>query len=257
MATYEETFGNAHFSMNPDEPMVPTPEMIALHVRTWRQVRNWKKATLADFAQVSLSTIERIERAERVSEENLERVAQALGFQKGAFTDPRRILPPEEAAEKVEEMFEGMMMVPCRPLRTQPEATAILDCAFMTVPQGQFDTETAAYVAALREWLELWSFLLSDLTNPDRPVRKREIYTDLLAKVRDIERRGYTALHAVYEAKSPFGPAPVSMIAFFPKLTDPAAAKRRFLFVPAEVQMPRDDEDLDCIVEGTDSELST
>lgn len=47
------------------------------------------------------------------------------------------------------------------------------------------------------------------------------------------------------------------MIAFFSKLTDPTAAKRRFLFVPAEVQMPLDDEDLDCIAEGADSGLPT
>ena len=47
------------------------------------------------------------------------------------------------------------------------------------------------------------------------------------------------------------------MITFFPKLTDPAAAKRRFLFVPAEVQIPLDDEDSDCMTEGADSGLST
>jgi hypothetical protein len=39
MATYDETFGSAHFRMNPDDPMVPTSEMIAFHVRTWRQMR--------------------------------------------------------------------------------------------------------------------------------------------------------------------------------------------------------------------------
>jgi hypothetical protein len=57
------------------------------------------------------------------------------------------------------------------------------------------------------------------------------MYADLLSKVRDIERRGYTALHAIYQAQSPLGPAPVGMIAFFPKLTDPGAAKRRSLLV--------------------------
>jgi DNA-binding XRE family transcriptional regulator len=83
MATHDHAFGTGDFRMNPSEPMVPTPNIIAFHVRSWRQMRNWKRTTLADFARVSLSTVERIERAEKVSDENLDRVAQALGFQKG------------------------------------------------------------------------------------------------------------------------------------------------------------------------------
>lgn len=45
---------------------VPSPEMIAFFVRFVRALRQWKKSTLASFAGVSLSTVERVERAERV-----------------------------------------------------------------------------------------------------------------------------------------------------------------------------------------------
>jgi transcriptional regulator with XRE-family HTH domain len=241
MATYVGSFRVPAQGTSDDELQVPPPEMVAEHVRNWRRLRNWKKRTLADFARVSLSTVERIERAEKISEENLDRVAVALGFQKGAFTVPRRLLSIQEAAEKVAGWFEGLMEVPCKPLRTQPEAAALLDCAFMTVCEGEFDEQTSLQVACLREWLEFWSFLLSDLADPARGPGKREIYADLLSTVRDIESRGYTALHAVYKAQSPLGLAPVGMIAFFPKLTDPGAVKRRSLLVPTEVCAGDDD----------------
>ena len=57
---------------------VPPPKVIADFVRWSRQVLQWKKETLASFASVSLSTVERIERGERVSSESLDRVAAAL-----------------------------------------------------------------------------------------------------------------------------------------------------------------------------------
>lgn len=50
-----------------------------------------------------------------------------------------------------------------------------------------------------------------------------------------VERRGYTALHATYDADSRFGRVKVAVIAFFPKLTDPGAAKREVVFVPADL----------------------
>jgi len=39
----------------------------------------WKVSTLADFARVPVSTVERVERAEKVSPENHDRIAVALG----------------------------------------------------------------------------------------------------------------------------------------------------------------------------------
>jgi hypothetical protein len=62
---------------------VPPPKVIADFVRWSRQVLQWKKETLASFASVSLSTVERIERGQRASSESLDRVAATLNSQKG------------------------------------------------------------------------------------------------------------------------------------------------------------------------------
>lgn len=55
-----------------DVPTVPPRELVALVVRWARQMRDWKVSTLADFSRVSVSTVERVERGERVSEEFLD-----------------------------------------------------------------------------------------------------------------------------------------------------------------------------------------
>ena len=54
-----------------NEPQVPPIEAVAFLVRSARRLRQWKKETLADFARVSLSTVERVERGEKISAENL------------------------------------------------------------------------------------------------------------------------------------------------------------------------------------------
>ena len=53
-------------------PVVPTSVTVAFFVRLQRGMMGWKQETLADFARVSLSTIERIERGEGVSAESLD-----------------------------------------------------------------------------------------------------------------------------------------------------------------------------------------
>lgn len=50
-----------------DVPTPPPIELVALMVRWNRSLRQWKASTLADFAQVSVSSVERIERGEDTS----------------------------------------------------------------------------------------------------------------------------------------------------------------------------------------------
>ena len=56
-------------------PTAPPIELVGFVVRWNRGLRQWKTTTLADFARISVSTVERIERGERVSDEALDRVA--------------------------------------------------------------------------------------------------------------------------------------------------------------------------------------
>jgi transcriptional regulator with XRE-family HTH domain len=98
--------------------LVPPREFIANFVRFQRAMVGWKQDALAALAGVSLSTIQRIERAEEVSNQSLDRVAAALHQKPGAFTAPRVPLSAEALKEKVDESilpFMDRQWVPVRP----------------------------------------------------------------------------------------------------------------------------------------------
>jgi transcriptional regulator with XRE-family HTH domain len=80
-----------------DVPTPPPIELVALMVRWNRSLRQWKASTLADFAQVSVSSVERIERGEKVTDEVLDKIALAFGYNTGHFTKPRIPLSEDEA----------------------------------------------------------------------------------------------------------------------------------------------------------------
>ncbi|WP_413815344.1 helix-turn-helix domain-containing protein [Bradyrhizobium sp.] len=63
-------------------PTVLPIEVVAFVVRWNRGFRQWK-TTLAEFARVSVSTVERVERGERVGADALDRIAQAFGYDPG------------------------------------------------------------------------------------------------------------------------------------------------------------------------------
>jgi len=108
-----------------DEPVIPEPEVIGFFVSWVRKLRQWKQSTLADFARVSLSTVERVERGEKVSDEALERIAEALGYERGSFTAPRHRIGLEQAAAEVAEEFGQIEPVSVSPLRTQRQVRAL------------------------------------------------------------------------------------------------------------------------------------
>ncbi|TCP90366.1 hypothetical protein C8J31_101204 [Rhizobium sp. PP-CC-2G-626] len=57
-----ETFMQSH-QRPTDIPTSPPADVVAFFVRQCRGLKNWKVSTLADFATVSVSTVERVERA--------------------------------------------------------------------------------------------------------------------------------------------------------------------------------------------------
>ncbi len=106
-------------------PVVPPIELVAMMTRTVRGLRQWKKETLADFASVSLSIVERVERAEPVGNESLERIAVALGYERGAFTQPRVPIPREEAAARLADDVGHLDAVEVRCFRTHRQVRMV------------------------------------------------------------------------------------------------------------------------------------
>ena len=217
-----------------DVPAVPPRELVALVVRWARQMRGWKVSTLADFSTVSISTVERVERGERVSEEALDRIAQALGYESGAFHAPRTPLGAEKASQEMIDTFGNVERVPVSAMKTQRAVREAISCQAFLVHRPEVPEVYDQDIANLIEWLDFASFSLSgdiQIEGEESPSR-RKLYGDILACVAELERRGLTVLSGVMDAPQPKIPEwKVSIVSITPKLTDPGAVKRNHVFV--------------------------
>jgi transcriptional regulator with XRE-family HTH domain len=229
---------------------VPPARVVAQFVRWSRHVLQWKKETLASFAGVSLSTVERIERGGQVSARSLDRVAVALKQPKGAFTQPRVPLGLKATLNKLEEhwkQFEGRKPVDVRPLRTLPQIGELVRAHMYLVDGGRLGEDLSGDIAGFCEWLDFGSFVIGSEEDPcfhvkrRERVRRRRIYRTILDQAREIERRGMAvALAGTYKAETNVRAVPefsVGVVSFFPKASDPGAVKGRILLAPAHVDV--------------------
>ncbi|WP_043343330.1 helix-turn-helix domain-containing protein [Belnapia moabensis] len=230
-------------------PHVPTPMTIAFFVRLQRELREWKQSELCCRADISLSTLERVERGQAVSPDNLRRIAIALGQAQDAFTEPRIPSTAEEALCRLEEKvkpFEDTVEVSVRPLRGHRQIAELAQADMSLLDAGRLDESFGEDLVQLREWLDLTGFLLAaeaedsfvDLDLAE-PAKRRQLYTGALDCVQRIERRGGAiALAGTYVAETGLPPMPkakVAVVVFFHRKSDPGAAKRRTLYAPSHI----------------------
>lgn len=237
------------------KPQAPSPDSIAFYVRMQRGFWGWKQDTLASMAGVSLSTIERVERGEAISSENLDRIAVALRQAPGTFTMPRLPLGAEETLRKIAESaepFDGRIWIPVRPVTGQRQVAELASSHFYVADASRLSESCAedaqGDIASFVEYLDLVSFILSTeekesivKVHRSEPVKRRKLYDDVLACARETERRTNSVILAgTYEAETDSALMPkaqVTVIGFFPKSADPAAIKRRTLAVPMRISL--------------------
>jgi transcriptional regulator with XRE-family HTH domain len=219
-----------------DIPEVPPPELIGFCVRCARGLRQWKRSTLADFARVSVSTIERVERGEKVSDEALDRIAQGLGYEPGYFTAPRCRLGLEQAAASFVETFGEMEAVAVAPMNKHRRIREAASCQAFLMHRPDVPEVYDADLANLSEWLDLACFTAEFGRVSTSKRGKRDLYNDILGCIREIEKRGLTVLSGVMSAPQEGIPDwKVAVISVTLKLSDPGALKRRHVFVDRRV----------------------
>lgn len=219
-------------------PEVPPPELIGFYVRFVRGLRQLKRSTLADFAGVSISTIERVERGEKVSDEALDRIARGLGRERGYFTAPRCRLEPEQATASLVETLGEMEAVAVARMNTHRQVREAANCHAFLIHRPDVSEEHDADLANLAEWLGLACFILStEGESKSRSERgRRDLYNDILGCVHEIEKHGLTVLSGVMEAPQEGIPDwKVAIISVTPKFSDPGALKRRHVFVDQRI----------------------
>ena len=225
----------------PGVPLVPPPELVAFTIRVGRGLKSWKQSTLADFAGVSLSTVERAERGDVVLPDSLDRIAEALGYGAGYFTKPRCPLSEEEVAAGVRETFGEMMPVEVAPLRTERQIRLLIRCHAYLPHCAGVPAEFKADVDVLVEWLDLAAFATTDFDGLPRERARRKLYGDVLGFVRDMEKRGLHVLAGIMDApQAKFPDWQVAVLAISLKTKDPGAAKRKHVFVDRRVVAFRD-----------------
>ena len=216
-----------------DIPTAPPAELVAFFVRMVRGMRQWKQTTLADFARVSLSTVERVERGEKVSEESLDRIALALGYDHGYLTTPRNPCSPDEVAAQLERMAQ-LEPVAVAPLRKHRQVRDLANCQAYLIHRPDVPEAYDDDIASLAEWLDLASFILTAPLDglPSPETRRRDLYEDILSSVQELEQRGLTVLSGVMHTPREGIPNwKVALLSITPKLSDPGAPKRRYVLV--------------------------
>lgn len=226
-------------------PAVLPPEVIAFFVRWVRRLQQWKVSTLASFAGVSISTIERVERGERVSIENLDRIAVALGYETGYFTKPRCAIPAEQAIAELSEGLGHLEAVTVSPFRSQKQVREAAKCQAFLLHYPNVPEELEDDVRTLGEWLDLASYILSTPTSASlkRDGGRRVLYRNVLDCVRSLERCGLTILLGTMPAPQDGIPDwKMAVISATLKATDPGAITRTRILVDrrcAQILPPR------------------
>ncbi len=179
-------------------PSSPPLETVAFFVRWSRGLKNWKVSTLADYAGVSVSTVERVERGEKVSAENLDRIAVALGYETGKLHAPRIPLGADKATEDLIETYGYLEQVSVVPLKTQKAIRDAAKCAGILVHKHAVPEVHDDGIANLVEWIDLAGFILSENVERDgQEPKRRRLYRDIQDHVTEMERQGLTVLVGV------------------------------------------------------------
>lgn len=222
-----------------DDLVIPPPEMIAFHVNISRKLMQLKVEALASMAGVSVSTIERVERGEKVSDTVLDKIAVAFGEQPGYFTEPRRRIPRSEVSQRMHQ-FASTVTVRVDPLRTQRQVRLLASCQGFLVNRPRVGDEFDEPIRRLLEWLDLTSFVLTTTCAPDteKECGRRELYISVLNAVSEMEKRGLSVLAGVMNDHAPDDDEfKTAVISITPKSIDPGAVKGRNVLVDPELSV--------------------
>lgn len=215
-----------------DVAIVPPIELVAFIVRLERCLRQWKVSTLADFADVSISTVERVERGEKVSDQVLDRIARGLGYDAGHFTRARTPLSTESVVDSMSEIYGNLEAVRVVPMKTQKSIREAASCYGALIHRPLASTDYDTDIDLLKEWLDLASFTLSDLVQLPLARGRRQLYRDILCHVGEMERQGLNILSGTVNVpQQEFPDWRIAVVSISAKAVDPGAAKRCHVFV--------------------------
>lgn len=232
-------------TVEPLETFVLDEAAIANIVKLQRTFNGWKQDMLAAEAGVSLATVSRVERGQKVRPAQLRKLARALGKPEDEFERERVRPTPDEAVANFVEMFawtEGRVPVAVAPFQTELQLRTML-ATFSLLLVSDLDDDAADDVAELREWFDLASFVQAERAGligpkPDRDFRVRRLWRDILDCVERLERtHAAVVLTGTYAAEPMTGGQQISIaiVAIRSRRRNPAASTITTLWADAKV----------------------
>lgn len=177
-----------------------TPQEIGTWVAMFRKMMDWKQLTLALEAGVNERTVQRIERGEKVDDDTLRKIGKAFRLRGEGFVGPRYIPTEEEQQAEVERAQKELKMIEAHSLSTIKDCEAVLNGDGNIVRDDALPEGMADQVAALRDQMQDWGDIWSDLSNTE----KLEACRSFLSDVQKIEAQGFNIHYGAYETDDHF-----------------------------------------------------
>jgi transcriptional regulator with XRE-family HTH domain len=201
-----------------------TPQEIGKWVARFRKMMDWKQLALAMEAGVTERTVQRIEHGEKVDDATLRKIGKAFRLGGEGFVGPRYIPTDEELQAEVARAQKDLMVIEAHSLDTIKDCEAILRGDGNIVNDHAVPEEMAAQVAELRDQMQDWGDIWSDLPNTG----KLEACRSFLTAVQMIGELGFKIRYGVYETADHFQVA----VLIFGKSTDERFATLTQFIVP-------------------------
>ena len=209
------------------------PEIIAFNVSVSRKLRAWKQSALADLAGISLSTVERIERGEKVQPEALEKVGATFGFEPGYYTAPRKPLTPEQMAAPEHNPYPHVAPVQVSPLDSRAKLRRLAACDVLVHAPLDGPADRPDLVSGLFELLEFLAFRLAapSILPKSALGGLRVLYRAIFDHLDVMRRAGYGVICGV-ETETDRDPARrVGVIGIAKRANDPGVLARKILIL--------------------------
>lgn len=169
-----------------------TPSEVGLVIKVCRKSMGLKREVLAAFARVTDKTIQRAEAGERVCERSSRRIAGALGLPPDTFTK-QRFMPhpasPEENQRRervLKEAWEEVhLAITVRDLRDVRDVIPLFGSGAVWVDDSNVAEEHRQKFKALEQ-------VIAGAND--------QVAEDVLARIREVEARGYVVKGALIEA---------------------------------------------------------
>jgi len=221
------------------------PRLIAESVRHEREKKGWKQDALASLAKVSLSTLQRIERAESVTVGSLRRVETALRLSEGTYSEPRIPKTKErltEILDKADKIERDSEKVKVSRAKNQRQILSLVRCRIISLDIELPDEGAKKDLSKLRDEIELASLvynaaeagILRAIGHAD-PKRK-PMYRDILDSIRAVETKHKLIVRCgVYKARiciQGSNSLEVAVLNVRSRTHDPASMRAGYVFLP-------------------------